>query len=100
MRNLVSDKYILVSIKKLNPTEYGTFYAPYSAKECAIFDLICHTCAIFGLCHIRSNKAITVKVCLYRRIRIEKPTFAEFKITSNTREHYTVVNRKSMLFFF
>jgi hypothetical protein len=40
---LMSDKYVLVSIEKLNPTEYGTFYVPYLAKECAIFDRHTHT---------------------------------------------------------
>jgi hypothetical protein len=33
---LVSDKYVLVSIEQLNPTEYGTFYVPYSAEKCHI----------------------------------------------------------------
>ena len=45
---LVSDKYVLVSIEKLIPTEYGTFCVPYSAVVCVVFDRIYHTCDIFG----------------------------------------------------
>ena len=33
--------------KKLNPTEYGTFYAPYSTERCAVFDRIYYTCDIY-----------------------------------------------------
>ena len=37
---LISDKYVLVSIEKLIPTEYDTFCVPYSAVGCAVFDRI------------------------------------------------------------
>jgi hypothetical protein len=53
---LVSDKFVLVSIEKCNPTEYGTFYVPFSAYECAIFNRICHTCVTHSnrICHTRA----------------------------------------------
>ena len=44
----VSDKYVLVTIEKLNPTEYGTFCVPYSGGGCAAFGRIYHTCDVFG----------------------------------------------------
>ena len=43
--------YILVSIGKLNSTEYGIFYVPISAEECVVSSRICHTCLPFFLCN-------------------------------------------------
>ena len=31
---------------KTKSNEYGTFYVPFSAAECAVFDRIYHTCDI------------------------------------------------------
>ena len=34
---LVCTKYVLASIEKLIPTEYGTMFVPYSVENCTIF---------------------------------------------------------------
>ena len=54
---LVSDKYVLVSIEKLSPTEYVTFCVPYSAVVCAVFGRIYHRCDIY----VPSHMAILMK---------------------------------------
>jgi len=47
---LVCIKYVLASIEKLIPTEYGTMFVPYSVENCTIFGP-----NMVHLYHIRPN---------------------------------------------